>query len=96
MQRVEHGVVPDRADIVDALKEAGLDVSRQGKDYVTVHDPENGKRWRRRERCTSMTLTQSNLRSRFQHRLENEPVEIEAAVARQLVRTVEMIRQRGS
>ena len=45
-QRVEHGVVRDRADVVAAPKEAGLDVPRQGKDYVTARDPETGKRWR--------------------------------------------------
>ena len=46
VQRVEHGVVRDRADVVAALKEAELDVPRQGKDYVTAHDPKSGKRWR--------------------------------------------------
>ena len=46
MQRVEHGAVRSRADIVEALKEAGLDVPRQGRDYVTARDPETGKRWR--------------------------------------------------
>ena len=46
VQRVEHGVVCDRADVGAALKEAGLEVSRQGKSYVTAHDPESGERWR--------------------------------------------------
>ena len=46
LQRVEHGVVRDRADVVAALKEAGLDVPRQGRGYVTARDPETGKRWR--------------------------------------------------
>ena len=46
VQRVEHGVVRDRAEVVAALQEAGLDVPRQGKSYVTAHDPESGKRWR--------------------------------------------------
>ncbi len=46
LQRVEHGVVQSRADVVEALEEAGLDVPRQGKDYVTGRDPESGKRWR--------------------------------------------------
>ena len=35
-----------RADVVAALKEAGLEVPRQGKSYVTAHDPESGQRWR--------------------------------------------------
>ncbi len=46
VQRVEHGLVRDRADVVAALKDAGLDVPRQGRDYVTARDPETGKRWR--------------------------------------------------
>ena len=34
LQRVEHGVVHSRADVVEALEEAGLDVPRQGKDQA--------------------------------------------------------------
>ena len=33
------------ADVVAALKDAGLDVPRQGDSYVTARDPETGKRW---------------------------------------------------
>ena len=46
LQRVEHGTVRDRADVVAALREAGLEVPRQGKDYLTALDPETGDRWR--------------------------------------------------
>ena len=46
LQRVEHGMVRNRADIVSALREAGLEVPRQGKDYLTALDPETGDRWR--------------------------------------------------
>ena len=46
MQRVEHGKVQDRAGVVAALQELGLDVPRQGDHYVTVRDPETEKRWR--------------------------------------------------
>ena len=46
VQRVEHGVVRSRADVVSTLEEAGLEVPRQGRDYVTVRDPETGQRWR--------------------------------------------------
>ena len=48
-QRVEHGtVLRDRADVVSALREAGLEVPRQGMDYITALDPETGDRWRLR------------------------------------------------
>ena len=46
LQRVEHGTVRTRADVVAALHEAGLEVPRQGKDYLTALDPETGDRWR--------------------------------------------------
>ena len=46
LQRVEHGTVRNRADVVAALHEAGLEVPRQGKDYITALDPATGDRWR--------------------------------------------------
>ena len=46
VQRVEHGAVKDRAEVVSALEDVGLDVTRQGKDYITARDPDSGKRWR--------------------------------------------------
>ena len=46
LQRVEHGTVRNRVDIVAALREAGLEVPRQGKNYLTALDPETGDRWR--------------------------------------------------
>ena len=48
VQRVEHGAVQSRADVVSALEEVGLDVPRQGKNYLTARDPDSGKRWRLR------------------------------------------------
>ena len=46
LQRVEHGTVRNRADVVAALREAGLEVPRQGRDYLTALDPRTGDRWR--------------------------------------------------
>ena len=46
VQRVEHGLVRSRADVVATLEDAGFEVPRQGRDYVTARDPESGKRWR--------------------------------------------------
>ena len=48
VQRVEHGAVRSRVDVVCALEDVGLDVTRQGKDYITARDPDSGKRWRLR------------------------------------------------
>ena len=38
LQRVEHDTVRNRADVVAALQEAGLEVPRQGKNYLTALD----------------------------------------------------------
>ena len=45
-QRVEHGAVRSRADVVAALEEAHLEVPCQAKSYLTVRNPDDGKRWR--------------------------------------------------
>ena len=39
--RVEHGAVQSRADVVAALEDAGLEVPRKGKSYVTVRNPDD-------------------------------------------------------
>ncbi len=46
VQRIEAGTIEDRAGIVAALEEAGLEVPRQGRDYITVRDQAAGERWR--------------------------------------------------
>ena len=47
---IERGAVHDRVSLVDALTEAGLEVTRAGKDYVTVRDPDTDERLRLRGR----------------------------------------------
>ena len=42
--------VTDRASMVQAIREAGLEVTREGKDYITVQDPESDKRFRMKGR----------------------------------------------
>ena len=44
--KIAQGVVTDRAGILAALKEAGLTINRAGKDYISVKDPESGKKLR--------------------------------------------------
>ena len=36
---VEHGTVRNREEVVAALQEAGLEVARPGKEYITALDP---------------------------------------------------------
>ena len=42
--------VTDRGSMVLTLQEAGLQVPRQGKDYLTVHDPDSGEKFRMKGR----------------------------------------------
>jgi hypothetical protein len=45
-REVEAGKVRDQAGVVRYLKSAGFEMTRTGKDYVTVLDPETGQRIR--------------------------------------------------
>ncbi len=45
-ERVAGGLIKDRAGVVAALRTFGLEVTRQGRHYVTVRRPETGERWR--------------------------------------------------
>ena len=42
--------VTDRTSMVQAIREAGLEVTREGKDYLTVQDPTNDERFRMKGR----------------------------------------------
>lgn len=42
--------VTDRASMVQAIRDAGLEVTREGKEYLTVHDPESDERFRMKGR----------------------------------------------
>lgn len=44
--QIDAGAVYDRATLVEALLGVGLEVNRQGKDYVTALDPESGDKFR--------------------------------------------------
>jgi hypothetical protein len=45
-EKIVQGLVSDRAGILAALQEAGLSINRAGKDYISVKDPESGKKLR--------------------------------------------------
>lgn len=44
--RIEAGEIHNRADIVAALHEVGLETPRRGKNYITALDPDTGQKWR--------------------------------------------------
>ncbi|MBM2320519.1 MULTISPECIES: relaxase/mobilization nuclease domain-containing protein [Marivita] len=44
--QISVGLIIDRASMVDALVDAGFDLPRVGKAYLTAQDPDTGERWR--------------------------------------------------
>ncbi|KKM04888.1 hypothetical protein LCGC14_1759700 [marine sediment metagenome] len=44
--QISVGLIIDRASMVDALADAGFDLPRVGKAYLTAQDPDTGERWR--------------------------------------------------
>ena len=41
-EQVSQGLVRNREDVLNALKEQGLDINREGRDYISVIAPESG------------------------------------------------------
>lgn len=46
IDHIETGEITNRADMIDGLSEAGFDIPRAGKEYITVRDPASNERWR--------------------------------------------------
>lgn len=45
-QRAIQGVIRSRSDLTEQIRELGFEVPREGKNYITVLEPESGSRWR--------------------------------------------------
>ncbi|HBV3198690.1 TPA: relaxase/mobilization nuclease domain-containing protein [Klebsiella pneumoniae] len=45
-ERAIEGLISNRSDVVSHVKELGFDVAREGKNYITIMEPESGERWR--------------------------------------------------
>lgn len=45
-EKIAQGLVRDRADILKALKEQGLNINREGRDYISVIAPDSGMKMR--------------------------------------------------
>jgi hypothetical protein len=45
-QRAVQGLIRSREDVLEHVKDLGFDVTRAGKDYITVSEPQSGQRWR--------------------------------------------------
>lgn len=45
-QRAAQGLIRSRSDVIDQVSDLGMEVTREGKNYITVSDPQSGQRWR--------------------------------------------------
>jgi hypothetical protein len=45
-QRIEAGKIKNRADVIEALREAGFQINREGKDYISIKDTDTGMKLR--------------------------------------------------
>ena len=62
--RIVNGQIESRADIVATLKDAGFDVPREGKDYITALDQASGQRFRLKGRIYEQGWTRDTEYSR--------------------------------
>ncbi len=46
IQQIEQGKIKNRTDIIQALQDIGLQINRQGKDYITVIEPNSKEKLR--------------------------------------------------
>ena len=46
LDQISVGTITDRASMIDALTDAGFEIPRASKDYITAKDPDTGERWR--------------------------------------------------
>ncbi|NOC45867.1 relaxase/mobilization nuclease domain-containing protein [Ruegeria sp. HKCCD7559] len=46
LDQISVGSNTDRASMIDALSEAGFEIPRASKNYITAKDPDTGERWR--------------------------------------------------
>ncbi|WP_300069884.1 relaxase/mobilization nuclease domain-containing protein [uncultured Ruegeria sp.] len=46
LDQISMGLIEDRASMIEALTDAGFDLPRAGKSYLTAQEPESGERWR--------------------------------------------------
>lgn len=59
LDQVSVGYVTDRASMIEALAEAGFDIPRAGKAYLTALDSDTGERWRLKGEIDALELCHS-------------------------------------
>ena len=86
LDHIEQGTIENRSSMIEQLNEAGFDIPRQGKAYITVRDPESEERWRLKGDIFHEDWTRENTISRALERTGSEYSASERAGAEQSTR----------
>ena len=81
-----------RVDVIAALEDAGLEVPRQRKSYVTARNPDDGKRWRLKGALYEHNFEPERVDFQAPRRVETERAEMEATATRELKALGESLR----
>lgn len=73
VERIEAGDIHDRTSMTAALRDAGFDLPRAGKGYLTVRDPETDERWRMKGELFREDWTRETTIERALERAAREP-----------------------
>ena len=73
-QRAAQGLIRSRSDVIEQVSDLGMQVTREGKNYITVSDPQSGQRWRMKGDFMSVSLTLQE-RLKQQHLAESETIQ---------------------
>ena len=77
-EKVTQGLIRDRTDVLNALKEQGLRINREGRDYISVIAPDSGMKMRFKGGFYAAAWTPKAA-------LEEEPEEKKRETARRMV-----------
>lgn len=88
-QRAVQRLIRDRADLVEQVSELGLTVTREGKDTITVSEPESGQRWRMKGALYEREYTAGRTLEAAESRREREFGVPDAATADRFAQRVE-------
>ncbi len=81
---MESGQVHDRDSLIKALTDAGLEINRAGKDYVTVKDSDSGEKLRLKGGVYAADWQLGQSAERMKEKAEQERQQIESIVGDEL------------
>ncbi|WP_286196681.1 relaxase/mobilization nuclease domain-containing protein [Tropicibacter sp. R15_0] len=84
LDQISIGIITDRASMTDVLSEAGFEIPRASKNYITAKDPDTGERWRLKGEISMTTGKPNRLAEKLNLDLETIRRDHAALMASQL------------